>query len=172
MSSMRIKSRSLTVKSWLAGIALLGLSCAGAGARGAHVLGATERIHLVEADLDFLAVIDTGAYATSIHALDIAIEDPAPRMRDNIGRRIAFLVVNEAGRSRRISSTITDAIPVRTSHGTEWRYVVPLHLRWGDVEKEVQVNLYDRSPMAYKMLIGRDFLRGDFLVDVDRNAVD
>ena len=61
---------------------------------------------------------------------------------------------------------------LRTSHGTEWRYVVPLHLRWGDVEKRVQVNLYDRSPMAYKMLLGRDFLRGDFLVDVDRNPID
>jgi hypothetical protein len=162
--------RLFTVQFALAAIALASTGCA--SAREARVLGATERIHLVEADLDFLAVIDTGAYRTSIHALDIAIQDPAPRMRDNIGRRIAFLVVNEAGRSRRITSTITDAMPVRTSHGTEWRYVVPLHLRWGGVEKEVQVNLRDRSPMAYKLLVGRDWIRGDFLVDVDRNAVD
>jgi len=137
-----------------------------------RVLGATEVIHLTEAGLDFLAIIDTGAYRTSIHALDVRVQDPAPRMRDNIGRRVEFLVVNEAGRSRRISSTITDAEPVRTSHGTEWRYVVPLRLRWRDVEKEVQVNLRDRTPMAYKLLIGRDWIRGDFLVDVERNAVD
>jgi hypothetical protein len=138
----------------------------------AHVLGATEVIHLTDAGIDFRAIIDTGAYRTSIHALDIRIQDPAPRMRDNIGRRVEFLVVNEAGRSRRISSTISDAEPVRTSHGTEWRYVVPLRLRWRDVEKEVQVNLRDRTPMAYKLLVGRDWIRGDFLVDVERNAVD
>src|SRR5688572_16095783 len=165
------KSRYGTVKLALAAIALACAGCAGTSG-DPRVLGATERIHLVEADLDFLAVVDTGAYRTSIHALEIQIQDPAPRMRDNIGRRIAFLVVNEAGRSRRITSTISDAMPVRTSHGTEWRYVVPLRLRWGDVEKEVQVNLRDRSPMAYKMLVGRDWIRGDFLVDVDRNAVD
>lgn len=160
--------RCATVKSCAA--AILAVSCV--SAQDSRVIGATEQIHLVEADLDFLAVIDTGAYRTSIHALEIEIQDPAPRMRDNIGRRIAFLVVNEAGRSRRISSTISDAMPVRTSHGTEWRYVVPLRLRWGDVEKEVQVNLRDRTPMAYKLLVGRDWIRGDFLVDVSRNPVD
>lgn len=140
--------------------------------RTPRVLGATEVIHLTEADLDFVAVIDTGAFRTSIHALDVRIQDPAPRMRDNLGKRVEFLVVNEAGRSRRISSTISDAMPVRTSHGTEWRYTVPLRLRWRDVEKEVQVSLRDRSPMAYKLLVGRDWIRGDFLVDVDRNAID
>jgi hypothetical protein len=166
-------SRYKTVKLMiLAATGLVAAGCAGPSAGNPRVLGATERIQVVEADLDFLAVVDTGAYRTSIHALEIEIQDPAPRMRDNIGRRIAFLLVNEAGRSRRITSTITDAMPVRTSHGTEWRYVVPLRLRWGDVEKEVQVNLRDRSPMAYKLLVGRDWIRGDFLVDVDRNAVD
>jgi hypothetical protein len=40
------------------------------------------------------------------------------------------------------------------------------------VEKEVQVNLRDRTPMAYKLLVGRDWIRGDFLVDVSRNPVD
>ena len=32
------------------------------------------------------------------------------------------------------------------------------------------MNLRDRSPLRYKLLIGRDWIRGDFLVDVDRNA--
>jgi hypothetical protein len=139
--------------------------------RDAHILGATETIHVAEAGLDFAAVIDTGAYRTSIHALDIRIEDPVAEMRDNVGKSISFRVANEAGRARRITSTITAAEPVRTSHGTEWRYVVPLHLRWNDVEKEVQVNLRDRAPMSYKLLVGRDWIRG-FLVDVGRNSVD
>lgn len=145
------------------------LACA--HAPGARVLGATEVIHVSEAELDFTAIIDTGAYRTSIHALDIRVDAPGGEMRDHVGEPISFRVVNEAGRSQRITSTITAAEPVRTSHGTEWRYVVPLRLRWNDVEKQVQVNLRDRTPMAYKLLIGRDFIRG-FVVDVERNAVD
>jgi hypothetical protein len=151
------------------GCAALALACA--HAPGARVLGATEVIHVSEAGIDFTAIIDTGAYRTSIHALDILVDAPGVEMRDNVGKPISFRVVNEAGRGKRITSTITAAEPVRTSNGTEWRYVVPLRLRWNDVEKQVQVNLRDRTPMSYKLLIGRDWIRG-FLVDVERNAVD
>ena len=150
------------------GCAALCLACAHPGA---PVLGATEVVHVAEAGLDFTAIIDTGAYRTSIHALDIRIDDPRGDMRDHVGQPISFRVVNEAGRSERITATIAAAEPVRTSHGTEWRYVVPLRLRWNDVEKEVLVNLRDRTPMSFKLLVGRDWIRG-FLVDVRRNAVD
>ncbi len=34
------------------------------------------------------------------------------------------------------------------------------------VEKLLPVSLRDRGGMQYKMLVGRDFLAGDFLVDV------
>jgi hypothetical protein len=155
----------------LAGLCVLaGLGCAQLG--GERVLGATEIVHVPAADLDFLAIVDTGAFRTSIHALDIRIPDAETRMRDNVGKPIEFLLVNERGRGRRVRSTVADVLPVRTSHGTEWRYVVPLRLRWRDVEKEVLVNLRDRTPMTYKLLLGRDFLKGDFVVDVSRNAVD
>jgi hypothetical protein len=43
---------------------------------------------------------------------------------------------------------------------------VLLTLRWKDFEKEVLVTLNDRTDMEYPLLIGRNFLRGDFLVDV------
>ena len=155
----------------LAAVALACTALACTHAAGTRVLGATEVIHVTDAGLDFTAIIDTGAYRTSIHALEIRIDAPHPEMRDNVGKPISFRIVNEAGRGKRITSTITAAEPVRTSHGTEWRYVVPLRLRWNDVEKEVQVNLRDRTPMSYKLLIGRDWIRG-FLVDVERNAVD
>jgi hypothetical protein len=155
-----------------ASAALLGalaLACAQPSER--RVLGATETIHVPEAGIDLLAVVDTGAYRTSIHATAVEVEDPAPSMRDNVGKRISFRIANERGRAQRITSTVADVEPVRTSHGTEWRYIVPLRLRWKDVEKEVHVNLRDRTPMTYKLLVGRDWIRG-FLVDVERNAVE
>ena len=49
---------------------------------------------------------------------------------------------------------------------------MPLRLRWGGTEKELQINLRDRSPMSFKLLIGRDWIGDDFLVDVDRNPRD
>jgi len=40
------------------------------------VVGQLETIRIQEADLDFVARIDTGARSTSIHATDIQVDDP------------------------------------------------------------------------------------------------
>ena len=56
---------------------------------------------------------------------------------------------------------------VRTTTDDDERYKVRLNLRWQDVEKKVMVTLSDRDKMKYPLLLGRNFLRGDFLVDVD-----
>lgn len=153
-------------------LAALALGCAQTPALAPlPVLGATESIRVMEAGLNFRAVIDTGAHGTSIHALDLRIEDPAPKMADNIGKVVSFRVANEAGVDKRVRAIIADLTPVRTSHGTEWRYEVPLRLRWQDVEREVWVSLRDRTPMSFKLLVGRDWIAG-FLVDIQRNPVE
>ena len=57
------------------------------------------------------------------------------------------------------------------SHDGEFdhRYKVRLTLKWNDFEKEVVVTLNDRTDMEFPLLIGRNFLRGDFLVDVEKS---
>jgi hypothetical protein len=52
----------------------------------------------------------------------------------------------------------------------EKRYIIELVVSWKNVNKTVEVNLRDRSRMNYKLLIGRNWLSGDFLVDVDLKA--
>jgi hypothetical protein len=47
-----------------------------------------------------------------------------------------------------------------------------LNLQWQDFQKVVTVSLNNRTDMAYPLLIGRNFLRGDFLVDVDLELSD
>jgi hypothetical protein len=151
---------------------LLTGSCVVAPARGvrfARVVGATEVVRVEEAGLDFLARVDTGARTSSLHALELEIEDPAPRVEDNVGRKIQFLVVNERGESARISSVIVDVVGVRQALGTELRYAVPLHLTWRGVRRELRVNLRDRSAIDHKLLVGRDWIGRGFLVDVERN---
>ena len=155
---------------------LLGPSgCVVAPARGvrfARVVGATEIVRVEEAGLDFLARVDTGARTSSLHAVDLEIDDPAPRAEDNVGRRIHFRVINERGESVRLSSVIADVIGVRQALGMELRYEVPLHLSWRGTRKALRVNLRDRSSIDHKLLLGRDWIGGDFLVDVERNPAE
>ena len=132
-------------------------------------VGATEIIHIVEADLDFITRIDTGARTTSVHALDVKIENPAPMKEDNIGKKISLTLVNDKGEKKRLQTTIVDALQVRNAQGVEVRYMIPLTLRWNGVDKTINVNLRNRSAMTYKLLIGRDWLSKDFIVDVDIN---
>lgn len=47
--------------------------------------------------------------------------------------------------------------------------MVRLPLRWHGITKNEEVNLRDRSAMRYKLLIGRNWLAKDFLVDVEQS---
>ncbi len=132
-------------------------------------VGATEIIHVVEADLDFLTRIDTGARTTSIHALEIEIENPAKQKKANVGKKISLTLINGKGEKKRLQTTIIDALQVRNAQGVEVRYMIPLTLRWQGIDKTINVNLRNRSAMTYKLLIGRDWLSQDFIVDVDIN---
>ncbi len=133
------------------------------------VVGATETIRIVEAGLDFKARIDTGARTTSVNAVDIEVKNPAAVKKENIGKEISFTVINEKGEWKRLQTRIVNALEVRNAQGVEVRYMVPLTLRWQGYDKAINVNLRDRSAMTYKLLIGRDWLSGDFVVDIDKN---
>jgi hypothetical protein len=94
----------------------------------------------------------------------------------NIGKTVRFLIKGATGKSEWIETTIAGAVRVKSSVFKDGefdrRYKVRLTLRWKDVEKEVLVTLNDRTDMAYPVLIGRNFLRGDFLVDVAKRNDD
>jgi len=77
------------------------------------------------------------------------------------------LIQNPDGKKEWVSTKIVEHVTVRTSTDDEQRYKVPLKLRWQDVEKKVMVTLKDRGKMKYPLLLGRNFLKGDFLVDVN-----
>jgi len=139
------------------------------GAGQKAVVGATEMIRVVEAGLDFVARIDTGARTTSINAHNLSIEQPAADKKDNVGKRITLEVINAKGEKRRLKTRIVKVLEVRNAQGTELRYMIPLTLRWQGREKRINVNLRDRSKMTYKLLIGRDWLKGDYVVDVEKN---
>lgn len=132
-----------------------------------RVIGATETVEEVKTDLLFKARVDTGATSSSLHVEDYVIEDEAEEMSDNVGKKIRFRIKNHDGESEWLESKIARVTVVKTSVDQEERYKVHLTLRLHQVQKRVLVTLNDRSHMKYPMLLGRNFLRGDFVVDVD-----
>jgi hypothetical protein len=130
-------------------------------------IGPVATITEVSSGLPFRARVDTGATSCSIHYEAIEIEDAAESPADNVGKPIRIQVKNPDGESQWIDAKIADHVVVRTSTDEAERYKVQLKLRWEDVEKKVLVTLSDREKMTYPVLLGRNFLRGDFLVDVN-----
>jgi hypothetical protein len=159
----------LTAWLWLAGVVpTQGETVAG---RTKHVIGATAPIVEATSGLPFAARVDTGATTCSIHALKWEIADHSRRPLENVGKPIRILVENEKGNQAWIDAVIEGRVRVRSSvqSGDEYhgRYKVLLPLEWNGLKKRVLVTLNDRTDTEYPLLIGRNFLRGDFVVDVD-----
>ena len=133
-----------------------------------QVIGAVETIRVEPSGIELRARVDTGAQTTSIHAEDIEIDGDG----DARGKPIRFRVVNRLGQSAWVETQVAREITVRTSEGSERRYAVPLTLGWRQSSKPVLVTLNDRAQMRYRLLLGRNWLRGDYIVDVEINDED
>ncbi|MEM9354434.1 MAG: RimK/LysX family protein [Planctomycetota bacterium] len=131
------------------------------------VLGPVVKASENESGLPLVARVDTGAKTSSIHFEDYSVEGGAERMEDNIGKRIRFRVRNKAGEAVWLEREIREVATIRTSEREEKRYKVLIDLETAGVGKQVLVSLNDRSRMNYALLLGRNFLRDDFLVNVD-----
>lgn len=135
-----------------------------------QVLGPIETVELKEAGLSFVGRVDTGAKRTSIHAIDITVDENIvlEKGADVQGKPISFTVLTKEGKSKRVHTSIEKIVFVRTSEGGEYRYVVPLSFAWQGINKTVQVTLNDRSRMSFRLLLGRNWISKDFIVDVDK----
>ncbi len=120
--------------------------------------------------LIFKARIDTGAVNTSLHAVDLHIVGGASdQMKQNVGKMIEFTTENEQGKKQRMQAEIVSTSKVKNALGIERRYMVKLGVGFPDNLHNVYVNLRDRSHMNYKLLIGRNFLKKGYIVDVAHN---
>lgn len=138
-----------------------------------QIVGAVEFVHILgkntsNVELHFQARVDTGAKYTSIHAENIKVDTSFA----NEDRAISFCLVNKQGQSCKINTHVESTVSIRTSEGSERRYRVPLVIKWNNSKKTVLVTLNNRERMKYGLLLGRNWLRGDFIVDIDRNNKD
>lgn len=134
------------------------------------VIGETSWVEVGGVPFSYLARIDTGASTTSIHAIDVKVPAGSNNPDENVGKTVSFRTLSRDGKSTLVTRPIVRVSTITNSQGTEQRYVVSLQIAKGNVEKEVEVNLRDRTAMQYKLLIGRNWLTNDFLVNVDLKA--
>ena len=133
-----------------------------------QMVGATAVVFVTDANLRFKARVDTGAKTSSIHAEKIEVDSPG----DPQGKRISFHLVTKEGLSRKVVTRVISVTTVRTSEKSERRYVVPLLIKFNGSERIIPVTLNDRRSMNYRLLLGRNWLHGHYIVDVEKNAED
>jgi ribosomal protein S6--L-glutamate ligase len=130
------------------------------------LVGRVEWVGLPDIKIKLKARIDTGAKTTSMHAVNIEeVEQRGDlfvkfQTVDAEGKVVEM--VRKVGTTQRVSNT---------SGFVSRRYVIKEKIKMGNIEREILINLNDRSKMEYKFLIGRNVLLGRFIVDVARSHV-
>ncbi|SKA12705.1 ATP-dependent zinc protease family protein [Photobacterium toruni] len=146
---------------------------------GKYIVGPIETIHVKDLNMDFKARIDTGANTTSINAYDLHVidgnnnpENNKASWNQNLGKMISFKTENAQGQEETHTGKIIKISKIRNAQGVERRYAVVMDLVWNGKSHAIPVNLRDRKKLVYKLLIGRNWLDGRYLVDVSKHDDD
>lgn len=109
------------------------------------------------------AKIDTGAKTSSLHAEDFEI---VRRGRKAVVYFDMFLD-EKTNRTTRVHAPLIEERWVKDTGGKQTlRPVIPAQIRMGDYVWEIEVTLNNRSRMKHEFLLGKDAIKGRFLVDV------
>jgi len=125
-----------------------------------QVAGWVETAVIQPGRLEVHAKLDTGAETSSLHC-----ECFATFMR-NDHEWVRFTVANKRGEKVQMErEVVRHAVIKRHFGGSQERLVITLPICLGGVLKEEEVNVVDRSGLKYQLLLGRNYLAGDFVVD-------
>ncbi len=131
-------------------------------------IGWKEHLHFTEWDLRRIRVkIDTGARTS---ALDVARYELMETAGGGLTATL-YLALDRRhpGRFTRIHTPVLRMVVVRNTAGIcEERPLVETAVRIGPIHKRIRITIADRSSMRYRMILGREALANDFLVDVSR----
>ncbi|MBI2226094.1 MAG: ATP-dependent zinc protease [Betaproteobacteria bacterium] len=131
--------------------------------RALPIAGWLERARLAPGNVVLEAKLDSGARTSSLHATNLQ------QFRRDGQDWVAFDVNGNDGRSVRIERPLVRIARIKSALGTgEGRPTVTLGICIGNVYRVTEVNLVDRSSLSKPLLVGRRFLKGRLLVDLNR----
>jgi hypothetical protein len=117
-------------------------------------IGLVEDVILLPWGVRIPARIDTGAATSSLDARGLAINDNIAEFR--LPERYGGLLLR---------LPIVDWKTIRSAEARDRRPVVEIKLCVGPKRLRARVNLNDRSQVKYPLILGRDVLRKNFVVD-------
>ncbi|HYO25542.1 MAG TPA: RimK/LysX family protein [Lacipirellulaceae bacterium] len=161
---------------WFAAIAIVGAWLVRDRLTELPAIGASTTVTELSSGATLSARIDTGAAMCSIHCDEVLppdLNEPvnADRLVDEhaiegVGRPIRFRIRDDAGKPHWIEASLSHVAYIRVGNHPALRYCVNLPIRVAGVEATVMVTLNNRSRMKYPFLLGRNFLKDRFVVDV------
>jgi hypothetical protein len=131
-------------------------------------VGWREWLSLPELGAEWIkAKVDTGARSSSLHAFGIETDLRAGQT----WVRFEIHPWQHSSRSPLVAEApVLEFRDVKSSSGTvQHRPVIRTLLRLGAIERPIELTLTRRDEMGFRMLLGREALRGQFLVDPGRS---
>lgn len=132
-----------------------------------QIIGTTDCIDFMDAEIENLPCkIDTGAAISAIHADRIRI------IEKNGVEYLSFKLLDKKHPNFNNKEILTSDFKekrIKNSFGeAENRYLVKLKIRVFDKIYNSSFTLTNRKQMTYPVLLGKKFLKGNFLVDVSQ----
>ncbi len=135
------------------------------------ILGWREWITLPDLHIDHIkAKVDTGARTSALHATDI-------RYFKRKGHSWVRFKIHPTQRSKKLEieceAPIVEKRKIKSSVGISTdRPVILTRIDIGNFHGEIELTLVDRDIMGFRMLLGRQAMRGHFLVDPGRSFIE
>jgi hypothetical protein len=136
--------------------------------RPAQVVGWRESLALPDLSVPIIrAKLDSGARTSALHAFDLEEhEGPA-------GSELSFSIHphQRSGKGAvRVRAPLHDRRRIRSSSGhDEYRPVILTRVVMGDLCWSIELTLTNRDAMGFRMLLGRQAMRGRLLIDTGRS---
>lgn len=128
------------------------------------IAGSEEWVSLPEIGLPYIKVrVDSGAKTSALHAVNIM---PFQRNGDSWVSFDVFPIQYDGKRIIHCEAPVVDIRTIKSSTGTrESRYVILTKFQLGESSWDIEISLTNRDSMGYRMLLGREAMRGKILVD-------
>jgi|TARA_X000000950_G_scaffold137994_1_gene171251 ribosomal protein S6--L-glutamate ligase len=131
-------------------------------------IGSEEWVSLREINIPFVkARVDSGAKTSSLHAVNI---QPYQKDGQTWVSFDVFPIQNDGKRKVKCSALVVDKRVVKSSSGNrEPRYVIETFMAIGNKSWGIELTLTNRDTMGYRMLLGREAMKGRLIVDPEES---